>query len=130
MKIDDTITQDELRSEYDLRKLRVRKFGPARKQFRDFVKLAPDVAVVFPDSTSVNEALTRLIQDSQKNGNTHSCLLPMKPIDPMSTQHDAPIVKLAPDVADAFLDAASVNEALRSLIRVTKKNNKSELLKS
>ena len=49
MKKDKTIIQDELRPEYDLRKLRVRKFGPARKQFGNFVKLEPDVAAVFPD---------------------------------------------------------------------------------
>jgi hypothetical protein len=32
------------------------------------------------------------------------------------------IVLLAPDVAEAFPDAASVNEALRFLLRVTKEN--------
>jgi hypothetical protein len=32
------------------------------------------------------------------------------------------LVLLAPDVADAFPDADSVNEALRFLIRVTKEN--------
>lgn len=62
MKKDKTITQDELRPEYDLRKLRVRKFGPARKQFRDFVKLEPDVAAAFPDAASVNKALRLLIR--------------------------------------------------------------------
>ena len=67
MKKDKTIIQDELRPEYDLRKLRVRKFGPARKQFGNFVKLEPDVAAVFPDAASVNEALRCLIQVTQKN---------------------------------------------------------------
>ena len=37
-----TIIHDELRPEYDLRKLRVRKFGPARKQFGNFIKLEPE----------------------------------------------------------------------------------------
>lgn len=32
------------------------------------------------------------------------------------------LVLLAPDVAEAFPDADSVNEALRSLMRVTKEN--------
>jgi hypothetical protein len=32
------------------------------------------------------------------------------------------VVRLEPDVAEAFPDAASVNEALRFLIRVTKEN--------
>ena len=67
MKEDKTITQDELRPEYDLRKLRVRKFGPARKQFGNFVKLEPDVAAVFPDAASVNEALRVLIRVIKEN---------------------------------------------------------------
>lgn len=53
---------DELRPEYDLRSLRVRKLGPGRKSFGDTVRLAPDVAQVFPDAESVNEALRFLIR--------------------------------------------------------------------
>ena len=34
--------QDELRPEYNLRNLQVRKFGPVRKQFGNFVKLTPE----------------------------------------------------------------------------------------
>ena len=123
MKKDKTIIQDELRPEYDLRKLRVRKFGPARKQFGNFVKLEPDVAAVFPDDLTVNEALRGLIQDSKENRNTHSCRLPMKILDPVSKQLGTSIVKLEPDVAEAFPDAASVNEALRFLIQVKKENS-------
>ncbi len=67
MNKDKTIIHDELRSEYDLRNLRVRKFGPARKQFGNFVKLEPDVAAIFPDAASVNETLRCLIQDSKEN---------------------------------------------------------------
>ena len=117
MKKDKTIIQDELRPEYDLRKLRVRKFGPARKQFGNFVKLEPDVAAVFPDDVTVNEALRCLIQDSKENRNTHACRLPTKILDPVSKELSNSIVKLEPDVAEAFPDAASVNEALRCLIR-------------
>ena len=62
MEKDKTITHDELRPEYDLRNLRVRKFGPARKQFGNFVKLEPDVTEAFRDTASVNEALRFLIQ--------------------------------------------------------------------
>lgn len=62
MKKDKTITHDELRPEYDLKNLRVRRFGPARKQFGNVVKLAPDVAEAFPDAASVNEALCFLIR--------------------------------------------------------------------
>lgn len=67
MKKDKTITQDELRPEYDLRSLRVREFGPARKQFGNFVKLELDVAEAFPDAASVNEALRFLIRVTKEN---------------------------------------------------------------
>ncbi|MCY4554522.1 MAG: hypothetical protein OXC79_12705 [Candidatus Poribacteria bacterium] len=67
MEKDKTITHDELRPEYDLRNLRVRKFGPARKQFGNFIKLEPDIAAVFPDAASVNEALRFLISVTKEN---------------------------------------------------------------
>lgn len=54
--------EDELRPEYDLRSLKVRKVGPERTSFNgQLVQLAPDVAEVFPDSELVNEALVRFI---------------------------------------------------------------------
>ena len=68
MKKDKTTIQDELRPENDLKKLRVRKFGPARKQFGNFIKLDPDVAAVFPDDVAVNEALRGLIQEYKDDG--------------------------------------------------------------
>ena len=68
MNKDKTIIHDELRPEYDLKNLRVRKFGPGRKQFGNFVKLEPDIAAVFPDAASVNKALRYLIQNSKENG--------------------------------------------------------------
>ena len=37
------------------------------------------------------------------------------------------VVRLEPDVAEAFPDADSVNEALRFLIRVTKENQSGKL---
>ena len=122
MNKDKTIRHDELRPEYDLKNLRVRKFGPARKQFGNFVKLEPDVAAVFPDDVTVNEALRGLIQDSKENRNTHSCRLPTKMLDPGSKQCGTSIVKLEPDIVAVFPDAASVNEALRYLIRDPKEN--------
>ena len=67
MNKDKTIIHDELRPEYNMRNLRVRKFGPARKQFGNFIKLEPDVAAVFPDDVAVNKALRGLIQDSKEN---------------------------------------------------------------
>ena len=123
MKKNKTITQDELRPEYDLRKLRVRKFGPARKQFGNFIKLEPDVAAVFPDDVTVNEALRGLIQDSKENRHTDSYRLPMKMLDPTSKQLGPSIVKLEPDVVKAFPDAASVNKALRFLVQVAKESS-------
>ena len=74
MKKNKTITQDELRPEYDLRKLRVQKFGPARKQFGNFIKLEPDVVKAFPDAASVNEALRFLVQESKENSPAPPCI--------------------------------------------------------
>lgn len=60
---------DELRSEYDLRTLRVRKVGPERKHFGGpTVRLELDVAELFPDSESVNEALRFLIRVTKDKG--------------------------------------------------------------
>ena len=55
-------SEDELRPEYDLHSLRVRRLGPARQRFGEVVRLAPDVAKLFPDAESVNEALRFLIR--------------------------------------------------------------------
>lgn len=60
--------EDELRPEYDLGSLRVRKVGPGRKSLGGLmVRLEPDVAGVFPDSISVNEALRFLIRITREN---------------------------------------------------------------
>lgn len=70
MKKIETETNDELRPEYDLRSLRVRKLGPGRKSFCGTVRLEPDVAEVFPDADSVNAALRQLIKiTKEKNLN-------------------------------------------------------------
>ncbi|MEG4487682.1 hypothetical protein [Microcoleus sp. D2_18a_B4] len=54
---------DELRSEYDLRKLRVRRVGSERKTFGGVnIRLEPDVAEMFPDSEAVNEVLRFLMR--------------------------------------------------------------------
>lgn len=58
---------DELRPEYDLSTLRVRKLGPGRKSFGDIVKLEPDVAGAFPNADAVNEALRFLIRVTKEN---------------------------------------------------------------
>ena len=59
--------EDELRPEYDLSTLRVRKLGPGRKRFGDVIRLEPDVAEAFPDANSVNEALRFLIRVTKEN---------------------------------------------------------------
>ena len=59
--------EDELRPEYDLRSLRVRKVGSGRKGFGEMVRLEPDVAEVFPDAEAVNEALRFLIRIAREN---------------------------------------------------------------
>ena len=59
---------DDLRSEYDLKSLRVRKLGSGRKSFGgSTVRLEPDVAAIFPSADAVNEALRFLIRVTQQN---------------------------------------------------------------
>jgi hypothetical protein len=67
MKKIETARTDDLRSEYDLHSLRIRKLGPGRKRFGNTVRLEPDVAQVFPDAESVNEALRFLIRITKEN---------------------------------------------------------------
>ena len=67
MKKVETDINDELRPEYDLRSLRVRKLGSGRKSFGGVVRLEPDVAEVFPDAEAVNEALRFLIRITKEN---------------------------------------------------------------
>jgi hypothetical protein len=61
---------DELRPEYDLAQLKgcVRgKYAALAKQGTNIILLAPDVAKVFRDDASVNEALrTLILLNSQK----------------------------------------------------------------
>jgi hypothetical protein len=70
--------EDDLRSEYDLKSLRVRSLGSGRKSFGGTtVRLEPDVAEMFPNAdseagapagaTAVNEALRFLIRVMQEN---------------------------------------------------------------
>lgn len=65
--------EDELRTEYDLKSLRVRKLGSGRKSFAGItVRLEPDVAEMFPNSDAVNEALRFLIRVMRDNQNVAS----------------------------------------------------------
>ena len=59
---------DELRPEYDLKSLRVRKVGPGRRGLDGLtVRLEADVAAVFPDAKAVNEALRFLIRVTREH---------------------------------------------------------------
>ena len=61
--------EGEIRPEYDLSTLRVRKLGPGRKSFGEVIKLDPDVAGAFPNADAVNEALRFLIRVTRENRN-------------------------------------------------------------
>ncbi len=68
MRKDKIKMDDELRREYDLKTLRLRKVGPERKSFNGpTVRIEKDVAEIFPDSESVNEALRFLIRIAKEN---------------------------------------------------------------
>ena len=59
---------DELESEYDFSKLKVRKVGAGRKLLQEnAILLDVDVAKVFPDSESVNQALRFLIRITKEH---------------------------------------------------------------
>ena len=79
MRKDETTMQDDLRPEYDLRALEVRRLGPKRKHFgRSVVQLAPDVAEVFPDAESVNEALRSLTRFGSPANRIHVQTIPAR----------------------------------------------------
>ncbi|MCA2621905.1 MULTISPECIES: hypothetical protein [unclassified Microcystis] len=68
MKRDEPDIEDDLRTEYDLNRLRVRKLGSGRKSFGGVtVLLEPDVAEMFPTADAVNEALRFLIRVMRDN---------------------------------------------------------------
>ncbi|MFE1746630.1 hypothetical protein [Coleofasciculus sp. H7-2] len=59
--------ENNLRSQYDLKSLRVRKLGSQRKSFGGtIVRLEPDVAEMFPNADAVNEALRFLMRVMQE----------------------------------------------------------------
>ena len=59
---------EELDPEYDLSKLKVRKVGEGRKLLQENqITLDVDVAKIFPDSESVNQALRFLIRITKEN---------------------------------------------------------------
>lgn len=60
------ILSDDLKPEYDLTSMKVRKVGEGRRIMNQ-IQLDLDVAKVFPDSQSVNEALRFLIRITKKH---------------------------------------------------------------
>lgn len=67
----------ELRSEYDLKSLKVRKLGSGLKSFGEtIVRLEPDVAEMFPNADAVNEVLRFLIRVTQQNQTSVSITQP------------------------------------------------------
>lgn len=58
---DDFDPQDDLRHEYDFAALRAADRAQGLEYRRQFVRLDPDVAAVFPDAEAVNAALRKLI---------------------------------------------------------------------
>ena len=69
MKRDKSDIEEDLRTKYDLKSLRVRRLGSDRKSFSGVtVRLEDDVAEMFPSADAVNEAirlLIRVMRDSQ-----------------------------------------------------------------
>ncbi|MEH1921445.1 hypothetical protein [Nostoc sp.] len=57
-----------LQAEYDLKSLKVRKFGSERKSFgKTKIRLEPDVAEVFPNADAVKKALIFMIRVVHNN---------------------------------------------------------------
>jgi hypothetical protein len=62
-----TDADPDMLSEYDFRKGVRGKYAQRYAEGTNIVVLAPDVAAVFPDSESVNEALRALVQVARKS---------------------------------------------------------------
>jgi hypothetical protein len=62
--------EDELRPEYDLTNLRVRKLGKERQKFGDLVRLEPDIIEAFPNAELVNAALRSLLEIAKRSTKT------------------------------------------------------------
>lgn len=67
MRMDELEMEDDLQTQYDLKSLRVRRLGSARKGFGGVIRLEPDVAEMFPNADAVNEALRFLLRVTRDN---------------------------------------------------------------
>ena len=69
--------EEELKPEYDLKSLRVRRMGAQRESFgKTAVTLEPDVAATFPTAAAVNEALRSLIPVTKENASSPAAVKP------------------------------------------------------
>lgn len=66
MNTDISNNNDDLKPEYDLSSMKVRRVGEGRKLLNQ-IQLDVDVARVFPNSEAVNEALRFLIRITEQN---------------------------------------------------------------
>ena len=67
---------DDLRPEYDFSQMPIVARGPGRTRSRIPVYLEPDVAALFPDDASVNEALRLMIRMMQTQKPTEPIVSP------------------------------------------------------
>ncbi|MFQ4138492.1 hypothetical protein PGN35_019445 [Nodosilinea sp. PGN35] len=71
--MNDAAMEDDLRPEYDLSTLQVRRLGPKRTSFGGVtVRLDADVAEMFPNAEAVNEALRFLIRATRQQASPSS----------------------------------------------------------
>ena len=61
------LTERPMRKEYDFRGAVVGKYARRYAEGTNMVLLDPDVAVAFPDSKSVNEALRSLVRIAERS---------------------------------------------------------------
>jgi hypothetical protein len=73
---------DDLRPEYDFSQMPIVARGPGRKQPEVTVRLDPDVAALFPDAASVNEALRLMVRMMQTTPPSAITVNTKKPIVP------------------------------------------------
>ncbi len=72
MRDADQDLNDELLPEYDVTSLKLRRVGPGREGTEGFlIRIAPDVAEMFPDAQAVNEALRFLVRITKAQQPVH-----------------------------------------------------------
>jgi hypothetical protein len=70
MKKDKTMSDPDMQPEYDFSQGIRGKYASKYAEGSNIIILSPDVAKVFPDSESVNDALRMLIKIAKQNTNT------------------------------------------------------------